>query len=87
MTVLIILLLHFKFIQLRHSGDIEIQPGPTKNALKVCHWNLNSVLAHDRINASLLEAYHSVYHYDILVQGEMYLSSDISDDENFIKEF
>ena len=26
--------LHFKFIQLIRSGDIEIQPGPIKNALK-----------------------------------------------------
>ena len=29
--------LHFKFIQLIRSGDIEIQPGPIKNALKFCH--------------------------------------------------
>ena len=47
---------HFKFIQLIRSGDIEIQPDPIKNALKFCHGNLNSVLAHDRIKISLLEA-------------------------------
>ena len=73
-----IFFLHFKFIQLIRSGDIEIQPGPIKNALKFCHWNLNSVLAHDRIKISLLEAYNSVYNYDILVLGETYLSGDIS---------
>ena len=73
--------LHFKFIQLILSGDIKIQPGPIKNALKFCHWNLNSVLAHDRIKVSLLEAYNSVYNYDILVSGETYLSGDISHDE------
>ena len=75
-----IFFLHFKFIQLIRSGDIEIQPGPIKNALKFCHWNLNSVLAHDRIKISLLEAYNSVYNY-ILVSG------DISHDETFIEGF
>ena len=79
--------LHFRFIQLIRSGDIEIQPGPIKNALKFCHWNLNSVLAHDRIKISLLEAYNSVYNYDILVLGETYLSGDISHDETFIERF
>ena len=69
------------------SGDTEIQPGPIKNALKFCHWNLNSVLAHDRIKVSLLEAYISVYNYDILVLSETYLSSDISHDETFIEGF
>ena len=69
------------------SGDIEIQPGPIKNALTFCHWNLNSVLAHDRIKVSLLEAYNSVCNYDNLVLGETYLSSDISHDETFIEGF
>ena len=82
-----IFFLQFKFIQLIRSGDIEIQPGPIKNALKFCHWNLNSVLAHDRIKISLLEAYNSVYNYDILVLGETYLSGDISHDETFIEGF
>ena len=82
-----IFFLHFKFIQLIRSGDIEIQPGPIKNALKFCHWNLNSVLAHDRIKISLLEAYNSVYNYDILVSGETYLSGDINHDEAFIEGF
>ena len=79
--------MHFKLIQLIHSGDIEIQLGPIKNALKFCHWNLNSVLAHDRIKVSLLEAYNSLHNYDILVLGEAYLSSDISHDETFIEGF
>ena len=79
--------LHFKFIQLICSGDIEIQPGPIKNSLKFCHWNLNSVLVHDRIKISLLEAYNSVYNYDILVLGETYLSGGISHNETFIEGF
>ena len=78
----ILFFLHFKFIQLIRSGDAEIQPGPIKNALKFCHWNLNPVLAHDRIKVSLLEAYNSVYHHNILVLGETYLLSDTSNDEN-----
>ena len=82
-----IFFLHFKFIQLIRGGDIEIQPDPIKNALKFCHWNMNSVLAHDRIKISLLKAYNSVYNYDILVLGETYLSGDISHDETFIEAF
>ena len=70
-----------------HSGDIEIQPGPIENALKFCLWNLNSVLAHNRIKISPLEAYNSVYNCDILVLGETYLSGDINHNETFIEGF
>ena len=55
--------------------------------MKFCHWNLNFVLAHDRIKISLLEAYNSVCNYDILVSGETYLAGDISHDETFIEGF
>ena len=65
-------------------GDIEINPGPkTKNSkyLSCCHWNVNSILAHDKL--SLLTAYNSTQHYDIICISETYLDSSI--DENTLK--
>ena len=35
------------------SGDVEINPGPkrtTKASLSICHWNLNSITAHNYAN-------------------------------------
>ena len=40
------------FIFLVQHGDIEINPGPKKKQPKYfscCHWNVNSLLAHDKI--------------------------------------
>ena len=45
---LLILLYLFTFLS-RH-GDTELNPGPRKekkNSLSVCHWNLNSLSAHN----------------------------------------
>ena len=42
--------LRFIFALLLCHGDIEINPGPKKlkkNSLSVCHWNLNSLSAHN----------------------------------------
>ena len=46
-----------------------------------CHWNVNSILAHDKL--SLLTAYNSTQHYDIICISETYLDSSI--DENILK--
>ena len=65
-------------------GDIETNPGPkSKNSkyFSCCHWNVNSILAHDKL--SLLTAYNSTQHYDIICISETYLHSSI--DENILK--
>ena len=69
------------------SGDIEINPGPKSYVLNrcfsICHWNLNSILAHIFTKVSLLSAYISVHKFDIICLSETYLNSKIpSDDEN-----
>ena len=47
------------------SGDIESNPGPRKSStLKVCHWNLNGLAAHEFTKLSLLEGYMSVNDID-----------------------
>ena len=42
------------------NGDIELNPGPKSNSCEnfsVCHWNLNSISAHNFSKVSLLNAY------------------------------
>ena len=62
-------------------GDTETNPGQKSKNSKYflcCHWNVNSILAHDKL--SLLTAYNSTQHYDIICISETYLDSSI--DEN-----
>ena len=44
------------------AGDIELNPGPRKNNtsynFSFCHWNLNSIAAHNFSKLSVLEAYN-----------------------------
>lgn len=58
--LLSLFLYHYIHLLLFQCGDIERNPGPTsfnsKN-LSVCHWNLNSLTAHNFGKIALLEAY------------------------------
>ena len=57
-------------------------PGPkkfTKNSLSVCHWNLNSLSAHNFSKLTLLKAYTSIYKHDFICLSETYLDSSIPD--------
>ena len=50
-------------LAIKRSGDIEKNPGPKPNCcycFSICHWNLNSVSAHNFIKLSLLSAYISI---------------------------
>ena len=69
------------------SGDINPNPGTVKRTLNFCHWNLNSVLAHSKIKISVLDAYDTVYHNDIIALTETQLNQGISDDEVLINGF
>ena len=43
------------------SGDSEVNPGPKNSVsecLSICHWNLNSISAHDYFKLFLLKAYN-----------------------------
>ena len=77
----------FDSVLLLCSGDIHPNPGTVKRTLNFCHWNLNSVLAHNKIKISLLEAYDSVYHNDIIALTETQLNQRIPDDEILINGF
>ena len=71
----------------KRSGDIEQNPGPKSNSsqsFSICHWNLNSISAHNFIKISLLKTYIATHKLDVICLSETYLDSSISnDDENF----
>ena len=53
-------------------------PGPChRNTFKFCHWNLDSIAVNDFIKIPLIEAYNSVYNYDIIALSETYIDSSI----------
>ena len=72
---------------LQQHGDIEVNPRPKKKAavehFSCCHWNVNSLAAHDYKKFSLLE-YNAIHHCDLTCVSETYRDSSISNDENNI---
>ena len=49
---------YLRILLLIRSGDIETNPGPTRQScLKFFHWNLNGLAAQDFIKLPLIEAY------------------------------
>ena len=73
------------FITITLSDDIEKNPGPQHkpcNSLSICHWNLNSIPAHNFLKLSPLCAHISVNKFDILCLSETCLDSSISYDGN-----
>ena len=66
------------------SGDIETNPSPKPIAgqnFSICHWNLNSISAHNFTKIFLLSAYVLVHNFDIICLSETYLHSEISTDD------
>ena len=63
-------------------GDIEPNPGP-KDAkyLSLCHWNLNSITAHNLAKVSALKAFNTTKNFDFICLSESYLDSTISSDD------
>ena len=72
---------------IRHSGDIEMNPEPKPSSchsFSICHWNLNSLTAHNYLKVSLLRAYAAIKKFDVVCLSETCLdSSNLSDDDNF----
>ena len=65
-------------------GDIEVNPGPKKNcstSFSFCHWNLNSLIAHNYVKLSSLQAYNSVHKHDAICISETYPDNSVPSDE------
>ena len=66
------------------SGEIETNPGPKPlvfQSFSICHWNLNSISAHNYTKISLLTAYVLVHNFDIICLSETYFNSETSTDD------
>ena len=78
----------FTLLLLFMSGDIELNPGPKKTnsscKFSVCHWNLNSLAAHNFEKVGLLEALNTINKLDIICVSESYLDSTFSSDNEDI---
>ena len=68
------------------SGDIETNPDPRRNLsnyFAICHWNLNSIPAHNFAKVQLLKGYLAVHKFDIVCLSETYVNSSFPfDDDN-----
>ena len=63
----------------------EVNPGPRNSAsecLSICHWNLNSISAHDYSKLFLLKAHISVHKSDIICLSETYPDSAVPPDDD-----
>ena len=74
----------FLILLLFSHGDIEVNPGSKRKIWKVscCHWNINSILAHDKL--SLIKSYNTVQKYDITCVPETFLDSQLNDNSFLI---
>ena len=65
-------------------GDIETNPGPRtyhSQYFSFCHWNLNSLPAHNYSKVPLLQAFNALHKFDLICLSESYLNSSITMDE------
>ena len=69
------------------SGNVLENPGPTDCNLKFFHWNLDSLAARDNSKISLIEAYKSVFNYDLISISDTRLDRSVSNEDTQIKGF
>ena len=72
------------------GGDVELNPGSKQssiNAFSICHWNLNSLSAHNYAKIFLLKAHIAIHRLDIICISETYLDSSTSLDDNNLEIF
>ena len=69
------------------SDDVELNPRPKRAStsnVSICHWNSNSISAHNYTKLFLLKAYIAIHKFHIICLSEAYLdSSTTCDDDNF----
>ena len=60
-------------------NQTEVQRKFFKKSLSVCHWNLNSLSAHNFSKLTQLKAYILMYKHDLICLSETYLDSSAHD--------
>ena len=65
-----------KFDVIMLCGDIELNwiQINSSQSFSICHWNLNSIAAHNFSKVSLLSVYNKIHNYDIICLSETYLN-------------
>ena len=65
----------------------ETNPGPKKSHLYFScdHWNVNSLIAHNKLKVSLLEAYNAVHKYDFICISETYFDSSVTSEDDDLR--
>ena len=69
-------------------GNVELNPRSKQNITKkitICHWNHNSIVAHNFAKLVLLKSYNSVHKFDIICLLKTYLDSNILPDDSKLK--
>jgi len=62
--------------------DIHSNPGPFEDGFfKFCHWNCNSLKAHNFARISSIQAYNSNHNFNLIAISETALTDDISDEK------
>ena len=68
-------------------GNVLENPGQNNCNLKFFHWNLDSITALDNTKLSLIEAYNSVFSYDLIAISDTRLYRSISNEDIQIEGF
>ena len=74
-------------VLLLQHGDIETNPGPTKEKIKnlsCCHWNVNSLIAHN-FKISPLEAYNAIHQHGFICISETFFDSSVTEGDKNIE--
>ena len=70
------------------SNDIEVNPAPKLDSSQnfiICHWNLNSIAAHNFSKINLLKTYLTIHKADIVSSSETCIdSSFLANDKNLV---
>ena len=63
--------------------DISRNPGPQSDFnLKVCHWNIGSIVVLRFEKHSLLKTYNAIHNFGIICLSETFLNSSYSSDDH-----
>ena len=83
MMVLNISFIWLYSILVKLSGDVGENPDPkpkSSQRFSICHWNVNSVSAHNFSKVSLLRTYISIHKSDAICISETFFDSDTAFD-------
>ena len=75
-------------ILVKLSGHVEENPGPKPKpcqSFSICHWNVNSVSAHNFSKVSLLRAYIFIHKFGAICISDTFLDSDTAFDDDNLK--